>query len=85
SLYIAMLLLFLSGFSSLVFQVVWIRQLSLVVGVDVYAVTAGVAAFMGGLALGGIVFGRQSDRHARPLALYAGLEAAVAFCGIGLT
>jgi spermidine synthase len=32
------LLLFASGFSALVFQVIWVKQLSLIVGVDVYAV-----------------------------------------------
>src|SRR5262245_45028779 len=39
------LLLFASGTSALVYQIVWIKQLSLVVGVDVYAVTTAVSAF----------------------------------------
>ena len=52
------LLLFASGTAALVYQVVWIKQLSLVVGVDVYAVTTGVSAFFAGLALGGALFGR---------------------------
>lgn len=69
-------LLLLSGAAALVFQVLWIKQLSLVVGIDVHAVTAGVSAFFGGLALGSAVFGRLADRSARPLVLYAQLEAA---------
>ncbi|WP_090536333.1 fused MFS/spermidine synthase [Paraburkholderia sartisoli] len=52
----------------------WIKQLSLVVGVEVQAVTAGVSAFFAGLALGGWLFGRLADRSTRPLRLYALLE-----------
>src|SRR5262245_53121773 len=74
-------LLLASGVAALVYQVVWVRQLSLVVGVDVYAVTVGVSAFFAGLALGGLVFGRMADRVARPYRLAAGLEAAIAVLG----
>ena len=65
------LLLFASGATALIYQVLWIKQLSLVVGVDVYAVTTGVSAFFAGLALGGTLFGRWADRLARPLLLCA--------------
>ncbi|MEK1888774.1 MAG: fused MFS/spermidine synthase [Phyllobacterium sp.] len=79
------LLLFASGFSALVFQVVWVRQLSLIVGVDVYAVTAGVSAFMAGLALGALFLGRAIDRSENPFRFYALLEAGVALCGMAVT
>lgn len=79
------ILLFASGFSALVFQVIWVRQLSLIVGVDVYAVTAGVSAFMAGLAAGGMAFGRVADRSANPFRFYAILEAGVATCGVAVT
>ena len=46
-------LVFASGFAGLVYQVLWIKQLSLVVGVEVYAITTGISAFFAGLALGG--------------------------------
>src|SRR5215211_6264319 len=68
------LLLFASGAAALIYQVLWIKQLSLVVGVDVYAVTTGVSAFFAGLALGGTLFGWWVDRLARPFLLYAFLE-----------
>lgn len=71
-------LLFLSGVAALICQVLWIKQLSLVVGVDIYAVTTGVSAFFGGLAIGGFIFGRMADGVARPLRLYAVLEGVVA-------
>ena len=78
-------LLFLSGAAALIYQVLWIKQLSLVVGVDVYAITTGVSAFFGGLGLGGYLFGRKADRSARPFLLYAFLEIGVAVLGIGAT
>ena len=72
------LLLFASGAAALVYQILWIKQLSLVVGVDVHAVTTGVSAFFAGLALGGVLFGRWADRLPRPFLLYAFLELGVA-------
>ncbi|QLG93410.1 fused MFS/spermidine synthase [Pseudomonas yamanorum] len=79
------LLLFLSGGAALVYQVLWIKQLSLVVGVEVYAITTGISAFFAGLALGGLVFGRWADRLVRPLVLYAVLEILVAVLGVSAT
>ncbi len=75
-------LLLLSGLSALVYQVVWIKQLALVVGVDVYAVTTGVSAFFLGLAAGGALWGKRADGSARPLWLYAALELAVGISGM---
>ncbi|BAN48439.1 hypothetical protein PCA10_27070 [Metapseudomonas resinovorans NBRC 106553] len=78
-------LLFISGGAALVYQVLWVKQLSLVVGVEVYAVTTGISAFFAGLALGGLVFGRWADRLRHPVRLYAFLELAVALLGVGAT
>ncbi|MBI5364612.1 MAG: spermidine synthase [Planctomycetes bacterium] len=79
------LLLVASGASALVFQVLWITQLGLIVGVDVQAVTIAVSAFFAGLALGGLWFGRRADRSTRPLRLYAALEVGVAAAGVVTT
>ena len=79
------LLLFISGTAALIYQVLWIKQLSLVIGVEVYAITTGISAFFAGLALGGLLFGRCADRLGKPLLLYAGLEVGVAVLGIGTT
>jgi len=79
------LLLVISGSAALIYQVLWIRQLTQIVGVDVYAVTAGVSAFFAGLALGGLLLGRLADRVRRPLRFYAGLEIGVALVGVGMT
>ena len=74
-----LLLFFLSGASSLIYQVVWVRMLVLVFGMSVFAVSTVLAAFMGGLALGSWWFGRLVDRRGNGLRIYAWLEA-----GIGL-
>ena len=85
TLLIPALLLFISGSAALVYQVLWIKQLSLVVGVEVYAITTGISAFFAGLALGSWLFGRWADRLARPLVLYAALEILVAVLGVSAT
>src|SRR5262245_12569517 len=74
-------MLFASGAAALVYQILWVKQLSLVVGIDVYAVTTAVAAFFAGLSLGSFWLGRQVDRIARPLRLYAILELGIAILG----
>jgi predicted membrane-bound spermidine synthase len=78
-------LLFCSGAAGLVYQVLWVKQLSLVVGVEVYAVTIAISAFFAGLAAGALLFGHYGDRIARPILLYAALEAVVALLGLGAT
>ncbi|MHC4958195.1 MAG: fused MFS/spermidine synthase [Planctomycetota bacterium] len=82
---LAGMLLFFSGATALVYQTLWVKQLGLLVGVDVYAVTTAVAAFFAGLALGGAVFGRRADRASRPFGLYAALEFGAALLGVGAT
>jgi spermidine synthase len=76
------LLVFLSGGSALIYELVWQRLLHLVFGVSTLATSAVLAAFMGGLALGGLWFGRRADRTARPLRLYAVLEASIALTAL---
>ena len=77
--------LFLSGVAALSYQTLWVKQLSLVVGTDVHAVALAVSAFFAGLAAGGFLFGRRADRLQQPCLLYAILEIAVAFLGVGST
>jgi len=75
----AVLLLFwLSGAAALVDQVCFSKYLGYVVGSTAHAVSAVLAAFMTGLALGAALAGRFAARVRRPLAAYAVLELAVA-------
>ena len=72
----------LSGASGLIYQIAWIRLLSLTFGITIYAISTVVAAFMGGLALGSFLGGRLADRVRRPILLYAVAEAIVAVMGL---
>ncbi len=56
--YRAYLLFLASGISGLMYQVVWLRMLSRLLGATIYATSTVRAAFMGGLALGSFFIGR---------------------------
>ena len=76
---------FLAGFSSLVYEVIWSRQLSVVFGSTVYAVSVVLAAFMAGLGLGSILFGRVADRAHNPLRRYAIVQTATGISAVLVT
>ena len=66
-----------SGFAALVYQVVWMRQLSLFFGTDVYAAAITLSVFMGGLSIGGAIAERFVDRLKQPLRAYGVIEVAI--------
>jgi spermidine synthase len=74
AVYIIYLIFFASGISGLIYEVVWLRMLSRIMGVTIYATSTVVAAFMAGLALGSFLFGKFIDRRKDPLRIYAALE-----------
>lgn len=57
--WIYLFLFFLSGFAGLCYQVVWIRELSVIFGKTNAAVTTVVSVFMLGLGLGSIYWGKK--------------------------
>lgn len=73
----------LSGAAALIYEVAWTRELLLVFGSTVYAVSMMLAAFMSGLSLGGFIGGRSADhgglRIVRRLAL---MELGIGIFGI---
>lgn len=68
----------LSGFSALVYEVLWTKHLALSFGTTMPAVSIVTAIFMGGLALGSYLIGRHADNERHQLRLYALLEAVIA-------
>ncbi|GIW44809.1 MAG: spermidine synthase [Candidatus Binatia bacterium] len=77
------LLFFLSGFTGLVYEVIWARYLALLLGSTAHAQVGVLAVFMAGLALGSSWWGARADRSIRPLRLYGFLEVAVAVGAAG--
>ncbi len=77
------LILFLcSGIVSLLFQIVWLKNLVLVFGNTVWAVSTLLTTFMAGLAIGSWLFGRIADRVTSPLRLYGILAGGTGLYGL---
>ncbi len=70
--------IFLSGFSALIYQLIWVRLLGLVFGVSSFAVATVVAVFLLGLGLGSYYLGRWSDKSGNPLKAYMLVEVSIA-------
>jgi len=79
------LLFFASGFSALLYEVVWVRQLASVFGVSAFALSAVLSAYFLGMALGAWWIGRRADRVERPLTAYGVLEGGAALLAMAIT
>lgn len=75
-------LFFVSGLTGLVYEVIWAKYLSLLLGSTAHAQMGVLAVFMGGLALGAALWGGIADRSARPLWIYGWLELVIG-CSAG--
>jgi spermidine synthase len=74
---LARLCFFVSGATGLVYQVLWVRMLTLGLGHSAVAVALVVATFMAGLGLGARWGGSRAHRVGRPLLAYGLLEMAI--------
>ena len=79
---IALVAFAFSGMAALIYEVLWSRELSLIFGSTVYAVSMMLAAFMSGLSLGAIVGGRWADRSKNLFAMFGFLELGIAIFGL---
>jgi spermidine synthase len=75
----------LSGAAALVYQVIWARQLALVLGNTTISVSIVLAAFMLGLGLGAALAGRRWMSAANPLRVYALVEGAIGVYALAFT
>ena len=64
--FIILILFFFSGLASLIYEVIWARNLGLVFGTTSYAISTILAVFMAGLALGSFLFGKIVDKFLEP-------------------
>lgn len=67
-------LFFLSGLTSLVYEVIWVRLLTLTFGAAAFAVASVLLAYMGGLCAGSYWLGRRAEQVKNKLFLYGALE-----------
>ena len=73
---------FLSGLSTLIYEIIWVKHLIYLFGVTYHAITTVVTVFMAGLALGALVSGRYIDRSRSPLKVYFFLELFIGVFGL---
>jgi spermidine synthase len=72
-----LVLFFVSGATGLLYEVLWMRRLTLVFGATQLAVSTVLAAFMAGLAIGALAGGRIADRRSDLLRIYGFLEVGI--------
>jgi spermidine synthase len=68
----------MSGLTSVAYEVLWARMLSLQFGVSVFAVVLTVAAFMIGLGAGSLFVARRAAQFKNPLLILVALEGGIA-------
>ena len=71
----------LAGAASLLYEVLWVRQLGLSLGSTALATSTMLSAFLGGLALGSWISGRRADRLESPVSALAKVQLAAAAVG----
>ncbi len=74
----------LSGFACLVYQILWMRQVGLLLGTTSQAASLTLAVFFGGLSLGGWYWGQRCRNLSNPFRTYAWLEVGIAMAGIAI-
>lgn len=80
---IILLLFFCSGLTSLIYEVLWLKELGLLFGNASYAMATTLTAFFAGLGAGSWYWGGRAVRSANALRLYGLLELGVAVCAGG--
>ncbi|MGV8125162.1 MAG: fused MFS/spermidine synthase [Candidatus Xenobiia bacterium LiM19] len=79
------LLFFVSGCSSLIFEMIWTRRLALVMGSTIYAASATVASFMLGLGVGAYLADRLVRKSDNLFRLFGILELTAGLGGLLVT
>ena len=71
-----------SGAAALIYEVVWTRALSIVLGSTTYALSTMLATFMAGLAMGALIGGRLADRGKNLLLIFGLFELGIGIFGL---
>ena len=73
---------FTSGFTGLVYEVLWMKELGLIFGNTAHAASTTLSAFFIGIGCGSFVLGKFLSRIQKPLRIYAFLEFLVAISAL---
>lgn len=79
---IMLLVAFVTGCASFMFEIAWIRMLSMAIGASTHSFEVMLSAFILGIALGGLVLGTFGARYANYSRLLAIILVAKALCAI---
>ncbi|MDE0063911.1 MAG: fused MFS/spermidine synthase [Gammaproteobacteria bacterium] len=77
-------LMLVSGATAFLYEVLWTRMLTLVMGGSIYAFATMLAAFLTGIALGGGLAGKFAERRERAATAFAFTQVAVGVLSIGV-
>lgn len=83
---LVIILFFISGFSGLIYQVLWVRQFKLLLGSSIVSVSIILAVFMAGLLIGAWWIGKRlaQEKVKNDLRLYGLLEVFIGIYGLAL-
>jgi predicted membrane-bound spermidine synthase len=73
---------FFTGLASFIYEISWIRMLSLVLGASTHSFELMLATFIFGLALGGLAVRRRADAAAEPVRLLAWVQIAMGLAAL---
>jgi len=74
---------FFTGLASFIYEISWIRMLSLVLGASTHSFELMLATFIFGLALGGLAVRRRADAAPEPARLLARVQIAMGLAALG--
>lgn len=77
------ILFFTSGCTTLIYEILWMRELGLLFGNTAHAAAVTLTAFFIGLAIGGKVWGKYSQKLTHPLRTYGLIELGVSVAALG--
>ena len=82
--FLLLICFFVSGFAGLVYETAWTREFAFVFGTSELAVSAVLAAYMAGLALGAGIAAKLAPRLRRPVLAYGLLELAIGLAALAV-
>ncbi|PCJ25571.1 MAG: hypothetical protein COA96_07040 [SAR86 cluster bacterium] len=81
---VSSLVFFLSGCSALIFETVWFRVTSIVLGSSIWSASAVLMAFMAGLGLGNAIVAFRGSLIKNPIKLYMAIEVIIGVSGVAV-